>query len=104
MDRQRTDDEWPGDAERPQESGGAAPGHGGRLSRQRKMTAVLRLLRGEVLETISRGLGVAATTLSGWRDAFLAAATPTKGVPLLKHILALPGPTVCRFDRHHHRR
>jgi hypothetical protein len=68
MDPQRTDDEWPGDAERPHESDGAAPGHGGRLSRQRKMTAVLRLLRGEVLETISRGLGVAAATLSGWRE------------------------------------
>jgi hypothetical protein len=33
----------PGDAERPQESGAAAPGRGGRMSRQRKMTAVLRL-------------------------------------------------------------
>ena len=31
------------------------------------------LLRGEDLETVSRGLGVAAATLSGWRDAFLAA-------------------------------
>src|ERR1700712_1190969 len=60
----------PGGAERPQESGAAAPGRGGRMSRQRKTAAVLRLLRGEDLETISRGLGVTAATLSRWRDAF----------------------------------
>src|SRR5229473_8133864 len=63
----------PGAAERPQESGAAAPGRGGRMSRQRKMAAVMRLLRGEDLETVSRGLGVTAATLSNWRDAFLAA-------------------------------
>ena len=60
-------------AERPQESGAAALGRRGRMSRQRKSTAVLRLLRGEDLETVSRGLGVTAATLSGWREAFLAA-------------------------------
>ena len=43
------------------------------MSRQRKTAAVLRLLRGEDLETVSRNLGVTASTLSGWRDAFLAA-------------------------------
>jgi hypothetical protein len=32
---------------------------------------VLRLLRGEDLETLSRELGVTAATLSGWRDQFL---------------------------------
>ena len=63
----------PSAAERPQESGAAAPGRGGRMSRQRKTAAVLRLLRGEDLETVSRGLGVTAATLSGWREAFLAA-------------------------------
>lgn len=62
-----------GAAERPPESGAAAPGRGGRMSRQRKTAAVLRLLRGEDLETVSRGLGVTAATLTGWRDAFLAA-------------------------------
>ena len=62
-----------GGAERPQESGGAAPGRGGRMSRLRKTAAVLRLLRGEDLELVSRSLGVTAATLSGWRDAFLAA-------------------------------
>jgi transposase len=63
----------PGDAERPQESGVAALGRGGRMSRQRKTAAVLRLLRGEDLETVSRELGVTAATLTGWHDAFLAA-------------------------------
>jgi len=43
------------------------------MSRPRKTAAVLRLLRGEDLETLSRALGVTAATLSGWRDAFLAA-------------------------------
>ena len=42
------------------------------MSRQRKTAAVLRLLRGEDLETVSRELGVTAATLTGWHDAFLA--------------------------------
>ena len=63
----------PSAAERPQESGAAALGRGGRMSRQRKTAAVLRLLRGEDLETVSRELGVTAATITGWRDAFLAA-------------------------------
>lgn len=46
---------------------------GGRMSRQRKRDAVLRLLRGEDLETVSRSLGVTAATLTVWRDSFLAA-------------------------------
>ena len=51
----------------------AGPGRGGRMSRQRKRDAVLRLLRGEDLETLSRALGVTAATLSGWCDTFLSA-------------------------------
>jgi transposase-like protein len=43
------------------------------MSRQRKTAAVLRLLRGEDLETVSRALGVTAATLTAWRDAFVAA-------------------------------
>jgi transposase-like protein len=43
------------------------------MSRQRKTAAVLQLLRGEDLETVSRGLGVTAASLSRWRDAFLTA-------------------------------
>ncbi len=44
-----------------------------RMSAGRKQEAVLRLLRGEDLELISRELGVTAADLSGWRDSFLAA-------------------------------
>jgi transposase len=43
------------------------------MSRQRKTAAVLRLLRGEDLERVSRSLSVTAATLSGWRESFLAA-------------------------------
>ena len=43
----------------------------GRFSAKRKTDAVLRLLRGEDLETLSRELGVTAATLSSWREAFL---------------------------------
>src|SRR5215212_10261354 len=55
---------------------GPAPTHRRRMSAGRKRDAVLRLLRllrGEDLELVSRGLGVTAAELSGWRDAFLAA-------------------------------
>ena len=48
-------------------------GRGGRISRRRKTAAVVRLLRGEDLETVSRALRVTAATLTSWRDAFLAA-------------------------------
>ena len=54
-------------------TGAAGPGRGGRMSRRRKRDAVLRLLRGEDLEAVSRALGVTAATLTAWRDAFLAA-------------------------------
>jgi transposase-like protein len=47
-------------------------GRGGRMSRPRKREAMLRLLRGEDLELVSRALGVTAATLTSWRDAFLA--------------------------------
>ena len=72
MDKDTTIGRRPGGAERPQGSGAAAPGRG-RMSRQRKTASVLRLLRGEDLEQVSRSLGVTAATLIGWRDAFLAA-------------------------------
>ena len=66
-------DARPGEAARAQEAGVAGLGRGGRMSRQRKSAAVLRLLRGKDLETVSRELGVTAATLTGWHDAFLAA-------------------------------
>lgn len=44
---------------------------GGRFSSKRKTEAVLRILRGEDLDTVSRELGVTAARLSSWRDEFL---------------------------------
>ena len=51
---------------------GAGAEERGRFSVRRKTEAVLRLVRGEGLEVLSRELGVTAATLSGWRDTFLA--------------------------------
>jgi transposase-like protein len=48
------------------------PSERGRFSVPRKSATVLRVLRGESLELLSRELGVTAATLSGWRDDFLA--------------------------------
>ena len=64
-----------GPAERAQHAGGdgPAPSQRRRMSAKRKQSAVLRLLRGEDLELVSRELAVPAAELSGWRAAFLAA-------------------------------
>jgi len=43
----------------------------GRFSAKRKREAVLRLLRGEDLDLVSRELGVNGSTLSKWRESFL---------------------------------
>jgi hypothetical protein len=51
--------------------GGPTPAPRRRMSAGRKQEAVLRLLRGEDLELVSRELGVTAAELSGWRDTFL---------------------------------
>jgi hypothetical protein len=42
-------------------------------SSKRKAEVVLRLLRGEALDTVSREVRVTAAALSQWRDEFLAA-------------------------------
>lgn len=47
---------------------------GGRFSAKRKLEAVLRVLRGEDLDTVSREAGVTAARLSAWRDDCLAGA------------------------------
>jgi hypothetical protein len=64
-----------GPAERAQHAGGGGPtpGHRRRMSARRKQDVVLRLLRGEDLELLSRELAATAAELSGWREAFLAA-------------------------------
>jgi transposase-like protein len=69
-----------GPAERAHHTGGDGSAPAGRdrrgrrrMSAERKQGAVLRRLRCEDLELVSRDLGVAAAELSAWRDAFLAA-------------------------------
>jgi len=47
-------------------------GENGRFSAKRKTEAVLRLLRGEDLDLLSREYKVTAAKLSHWREAFLA--------------------------------
>jgi len=48
------------------------PGEEGHFSSERKTAAVLRFLRGKNLELVSREFGVSASTLSVWREDFLA--------------------------------
>src|SRR4051812_18001754 len=64
-----------GPAERAPHAGGdgPAPTLRRRMSAGRERGAGGRLLRGGGLELVSRGRGVTAAELSGWRDAFLAA-------------------------------
>ena len=64
-----------GPAERAQHAGGdgPAPVRRRRMSAGRKQSAVLRVLRGEDMELVSRELGLTAAELSAWRAAFLAA-------------------------------
>ena len=50
----------------------AAPERG-RWSSRRKTEVMLRILRGEALDALSRELGVTAATLARWRDPFLTA-------------------------------
>ena len=50
-----------------------SPSQRGRFSVKRKSAAVMRLFKGEDLDTLSRELGVLASTLSQWRDRFLSA-------------------------------
>lgn len=51
----------------------------GRWSSKKKMDVVLRLLKGEDLDTLSRELRVDAATLSSWREVF-----PANGLAGLK--------------------
>lgn len=49
----------------------ATSGERGRWSSRRKMEVVLRALRGEDLDALSRELGVTAGTVAQWREQFL---------------------------------
>ena len=50
----------------------APSGERGRWSSRRKTEVILRVLRGEDLDALSRELGVTAGTLAQWREQFLA--------------------------------
>src|SRR5215510_3076992 len=57
-----------------------------RFSARQKTEIVLRLLRGEALDLVSRELGVPAARLATWREAFLAAGQDAlKKQPLDSH-------------------
>ncbi len=74
MDKQKNIGTRPGDAERPHESGAARrPDAAAGCRDNARWRRCCGSLRGEDLETVSRSLGVTAATLTGWRDAFLAA-------------------------------
>jgi hypothetical protein len=62
-----------GPSQRGHHAGGDGPALRRRMSAKRKQGAVLRLLKGEPIELVSRELSVTAAELSAWRDAFLAA-------------------------------
>jgi transposase len=68
--------EKPGGAEGARRATGAAPGGKEsmqRMSARRKRDVVLRLMRGETLDALSRELKIPAGVISQWRDAFIAA-------------------------------
>ncbi len=48
------------------------PREAGRFSARRKTETILRMLRGEPLDSLARELGVTAATLASWREQFLA--------------------------------
>ena len=50
-----------------------SPEDRGRWSSRRKLEVVLRVLRGETLDALSRELGVTAAAIARWRDQVLAA-------------------------------
>jgi len=68
-------DKGPGTAEGARRATGDGPGIIGkgsqRFSARRKAEVVLRLLRGESLELLSRELGITAARMSSWREHFL---------------------------------
>lgn len=43
----------------------------GRFSSRKKMDVVLRVLRGDALDLVSREAGITASTVSAWRDQFV---------------------------------
>ena len=79
----------------------------GRFSSRKKAEAVLRLLRGEELDALSRELKVTAATLSEWREAFLAAGqsglksrNPSPEAAEMQRLKAMIGDLTMRLEIH----
>jgi transposase-like protein len=70
MGKRKRDRKSPAGAGAP--AGGDGAREAGRFSARRKTDAILRMLRGEPLDTLARELGVTAATLAHWREEFLA--------------------------------
>jgi transposase-like protein len=70
MSKRKRDRKSPAGAGAP--AGGDGAREAGRFSARRKTDAILRMLRGEPLDTLARELGVTAATLAHWREEFLA--------------------------------
>jgi hypothetical protein len=49
------------------------------ISAQQRAAAVMRVLRGEAVETVARSLRVSEATVTAWRDAFLSAGQSALG-------------------------
>ncbi len=74
MARKQSRKQAPPAAERGRSPSGDAGGRAdrGRWSSRRKTEVVLRILRGEELDALSRELGISTARLSAWRDGALA--------------------------------
>ena len=73
MEQKKVEREGAGVAETSDIAAYPAPGRRRRLTAARKQEAVLRVLRGEDVDLVSRSLDATAADVSGWRDAFLEA-------------------------------
>lgn len=62
-----------GGVERSETEPTGAAGERGRFNSRRKLEVVLRLLRGEDLDVLSRELGVTAHKIAAWKEGFLRA-------------------------------
>ena len=70
-DQKNVEREGAGASETSDIAADAAPARRRRLTAARKQEAVLRVLRGEVVELVARSLEATAADVSSWRDAFL---------------------------------
>ena len=80
MEQKKVDRAGAGAAETSHIAADPAPARRFRQTAARKQEAVLRVLRGEDIELVVRGIDATAADVSGWRDVFLAT-----GASGLKH-------------------